>query len=96
MQGLRQCAQMNLEPSLERSAKQPNTVIRKGGDQAQESAPWGQEEETAEQATPHWGKKGSGGGEAAVAMTSVSLDFPPNFSLLLLLTHSENSDRNSN
>ena len=57
MQGLRQCAQMNLEPSLERSAKHPKTVIRKGGDQAQESAPWGQGEETAEQATPHWGKK---------------------------------------
>lgn len=53
-------------------------------------------EEIAEQATPHWGKKGSRGGEAAVTARSVSLDFFPNFSLLLLLTHSENSDRNSN
>lgn len=44
---------------------------------------------------PTMGQKGGRGGEAAVKARSISPDFPPNFSLLLLLTFSENSERDS-
>ena len=53
-------------------------------------------EETAEQATPHWGKKAAEEVRLRFTARSVSLDFSPNFSFLLLLPHSENSDRKCN